>query len=304
MSDALHALIFVGTFGLFFVMLILAEAWYWHRKNRHDVYHLKEALANVATGFCYKMVDGIAVAVFIQFFYEDVYALGLQYKPEHGILSVILLFLVVDFAFYWMHFTMHKVRWFWTSHVTHHSAEHMNLSTALRQNFFGLFNFSWAIWWTPVALVGFDKNWAILAIEANLVYQFFLHTQAFDNYGPLGKIFNTPSHHRVHHGRNEKQIDTNFGGVLIIWDKLFGTFVPEEKAGEILYGVTRQPHSYNPIYLQLHEFFDLMKDLWKYKDLRILVKHPDWAKETYESLESESKTTKEKALPVNSKLAT
>lgn len=282
MSDALHAVFFVATFGVFFVGVMLAEAYYWKRKGRADIYDVKESLASVATGFCYKMVDGLAVALFIQFYYEDVYQFGLQYKPVHGLWSALLLFVIVDFAFYWMHFATHKIRWFWTSHVTHHSGEHMNYSTALRQNFWGVFNLSWVMWWTPVALIGFDKNWAMLAIEANLVYQFFLHTHAFDNYGPLGKLFNTPSHHRVHHGSNPQQIDTNFGGVLIIWDKLFGTFVPEEKAGEIVYGVTRPPRApYNPLYLQLHEVVAMMKDVWKYRDLRILIKHPGWVDEHY-----------------------
>lgn len=282
MSDVLHAVFFVAIFGAIFVAVMLAEAYYWKLKGRLDIYNLKETVASVATGFSYKMVDGVAVALFIQFYYEDVYQWGLQYTPEHGLWSVLLLFVIVDFAFYWMHRTTHKVRWFWASHVTHHSGEHMNYSTALRQNFWGVLNMSWVIWWTPIALIGFDKNWAMLAIEANLVYQFFLHTHAFDNYGPLGKIFNTPSHHRVHHGSNPLQIDTNFGGVLIIWDKLFGTFVPEEKAGEIIYGVTRKPsRPYNPIYLQLHEVVAMMQDVWKYKDLRILIKHPGWVAEKY-----------------------
>lgn len=281
MNGLAHALFFVMTFGMVFVGLMLLEAWYWYRKGRTDVYSLKESLAGVATGFCYKMVDGAAIVLFIQYFYEFVYDIGLQFSPEASVASFLLLFLVTDLAFWFMHMTTHKVRWFWATHVTHHSGEHMNFSTALRQNALGLFNFTWMLWWTPLALVGFQKEWVMVAIELNLVYQFFLHTEAVDDLGWFGKIFNTPSHHRVHHGSGPKQIDTNFGGVLILWDKLFGTFVAEKDAGDIVYGVTRQPESYNPFWLQVHEFVDMMRDLVRYRDLRILIKHPDWTSEHY-----------------------
>jgi sterol desaturase/sphingolipid hydroxylase (fatty acid hydroxylase superfamily) len=189
----------------------------------------------------------------------------------------LLIFLISDLAFWFFHFLMHKVRWFWAVHVTHHSSERMNYSTALRQNFTLLFNGGWIFWWVPIALIGFDKNWATIAIELNLAYQFFLHTETKSPLDKLGWILNTPSHHRVHHGCRPEQIDTNFGGVLIIWDRLFGTFVPEERAGEIKYGLTaKQPTSLNPFYLQLHEWVDLYRDFKRTRDLRIFIKGPDW----------------------------
>ena len=142
---------------------------------------------------------------------------------------------------------MHKIRWFWASHVTHHSATHMNFATALRQNFLIDLNFGWVLWWLPIALIGFSKEWTIIAIELNLAYQFFIHTETVRRLGPVEWVFNTPSHHRVHHGSNPAQIDTNFGGVLIIWDRLFGTFVDERDAGPVKYGlVSRQPITLNP----------------------------------------------------------
>lgn len=282
MQDVLHALFFVVAFGALFLGVMLAEYGYTRHQGKTGVYHLRETVANLTTGFSYKVVDGIAIALFIQAFYLWVYDYGLQWNPELSVLSVLALIVFIDFCFYINHVLMHKVRWFWNVHVTHHSSEHMNFSTALRQNFTFALSGSWLFWWIPAALLGFDKTWVLLAIEGNLVYQFFLHTEQVGKLGWLEKVMNTPSHHRVHHGSNPKQIDTNFGGIFIIWDKLFGTFRSEEDAGEIKYGVTRMPAKpYNPFYLQVHDWVDMFKDVWRYKDLKILYKHPDWAQQHY-----------------------
>ncbi|MDX1695674.1 MAG: sterol desaturase family protein [Ketobacteraceae bacterium] len=277
MSDVMHAVMFIFAFGALFITVIGIEAWYLHRTGRKHAYCWKETLTNMTMGLNYKLVDGIAVALVIRFFYDWVHQFGLQYEPVHGIFSVLLIFLISDVAFWFFHFTMHKVRWFWAVHVTHHSSERMNYSTALRQNFTLLFNGGWLFWWVPIALVGFDKNWATIAIELNLAYQFFLHTETKSPLDRFGWLLNTPSHHRVHHGSQRQQIDTNFGGVLIIWDRLFGTFVPESKAGTIQYGLTaKQPRSLNPFYLQLHEWIDLFRDLKRTRDVRVLIKGPNW----------------------------
>lgn len=282
MEDVLHAIFFVLAFGLVFIGVIALEAGYVRMKNLRGVYHLRETFANVATGFSYKIVDGVAVALFIQTFYLWVAQFGLQWKPQLSAWSVLVLIVLVDFCFYVNHYLMHKVRWFWATHVTHHSSEHMNFSTALRQNFMHAFNGAWVLWWIPAALVGFDKDWVLLAIEGNLVYQFFLHTEQVRTLDWLEKVFNTPSHHRVHHGRNPNQIDTNFGGIFIFWDKLFGTFRAEADAGEIIYGCTRMPEKpYNPVYLQLHEWRNMLQDLRRYKDIRVLLMAPDWVERHY-----------------------
>lgn len=282
MEDLLHALFFIGAAGILFLAIILAEAWYCHRQGKVDAYSLKETITNMTMGASYKIADGIAVAIVIRVFFDWVHQFGLQYEPTHGIWSVLLIALVADFGWYWLHVMTHKVRWFWSSHVTHHSSKRMNYATALRQNFTVVFNCAWMFQWVPIALIGFDKNWATIAIELNLLYQFFLHTENKSPLDRFGWILNTPSHHRVHHGSNPEQIDANFGGVLIIWDKLFGTFVPESKAGVIQYGVTeRQPDSLNPLYLQLHEWCDMFSDLFKYKDIRVLYKGPGWVTEHY-----------------------
>jgi len=288
MSDVLHALAFIAAAGLVFLGIILWEAWYLARRGDSS-YTLKETLANITTGALYKVFDGIAVAVFISVFYDYVRQFGFQYTPELTVLSVLVLFIAQDFFYYIYHFTMHKVRWFWANHVTHHSSKNLNFSTALRQNFLMDLNFSWAIWWLPLAIIGFDKTWALIAIESSLVYQFFLHTQVIKRLGPLEWVFNTPSHHRVHHGCKPDQIDRNFGGVLIIWDRLFGTFVDEKHVGALEYGLTvRQPSTFNPIRLNLDELVQLFKDAWRYKDLKVFLKDPAYVERTYPAASNES----------------
>lgn len=277
MEDLLRALLFIFAFGAIFVGCMVIEAIYCTRIGRGNLYDFKETLANLVTGASYKIVDGLAIAFVITACYDLVTPYGLQWNPSLSVWSVLAIVVIADLAMYVNHVMQHKVRWFWTVHVTHHSSRNMNLSTALRQNFINGLNGNWVFLWIPLALIGFDKNWALIAIEANLVYQFFQHSEVFNAPRWWGKIFNTPSHHRVHHGSNPDQIDRNFGGVLIIWDKLFGTFQAEETAGEIKYGVPRMPtRPYNPIHLQVHEFGELVKDLVRERDPRILIMPPEW----------------------------
>ncbi len=283
MNDVLHALSFIAIFGVLFLSLIVWEAWYLSRQGRKNAYHFKESLANIATGGMYKVVDGIAIALFIQFFYESVRQWGFEYEAELNWQSILLLFIATDFFYYFYHVAMHKVRWMWAVHVTHHSSKRLNFSTALRQNFLLDLNFGWVLWWIPLALIGFDKNWTIIAIEASLAYQFFLHTEVIKRLGPLEWVLNTPSHHRVHHGCKPDQIDRNFGGVLIIWDRLFGTFVDERKVSRLEYGLTsRQPATLNPLRLNLDEFVQMWRDVWRYRDFSIFWRRPDYVEQRYE----------------------
>ena len=278
MEDILHAIGFILSFGILFTFIIVLEAYYWHKKGKTDIYNYRETVTNLVMGAGYKITDGVLIAVVMTGLYNFVYELGFQYVPDDGVWSILFIFLVADFVFYWQHRGQHKIRWFWTAHAVHHSSTRMNFSTALRQSPLYNLNAAWLMWWIPIALVGFDKTWALIAIELNLAYQFFIHTEMVDRLGFLEKFLNTPSHHRVHHGNQSKQIDTNFAGTLIIWDKIFGTFVDESEAGLREYGLTtRQPKTLNPLRLWTDELFFLIKDLFRYKNLRILWKAPDWA---------------------------
>lgn len=291
MNDVFHALMFIAIFGTIFLSLIAWEAWYLKSKNI-DSYHWKETLANISTGAMYKIFDGVAVALFIQFFYEEVRQYGFGYTPQTGAFAIALLIVSQDFFYYWYHVAMHKVRWMWAVHVTHHSSKHLNFSTALRQNFLLDLNFGWVLWWIPLAIIGFDKSWALIAIEASLAYQFFLHTEVFKRWGVLEYVMNTPSHHRVHHGCKPDQIDRNFGGIFIIWDRLFGTFVDERDVSKIEYGLTsRQPETLNPLRLNLDEFFAMIRDVFRYKDISIFLRRPSYVEDHYQA---EGVTTEEK----------
>jgi alkylglycerol monooxygenase len=154
--------------------------------------------------------------------------------------------LLLRLLFYFTYFI--EINLFWATHQTHHSAENYNLSTALRQGFLQPY-FSW-IFYLPLAFVVPPQIFLIHA-QMNLLYQFWIHTEVISNLGPLELILNTPSHHRVHHGRNPYCIDKNYGGVFIIWDRLFGTFAAERKDEEIAYGLVYSFVSFDPLKIQV-----------------------------------------------------
>jgi len=168
--------------------------------------------------------------------------------------------------------------------VVHHSSERMNFSTAMRQNATNIFNCMW-VFYLPMALIGFNPVWIGVAYAFSLVYQFFVHTTLVGRLpGWIERVFNTPSHHRVHHGRNPEYIDRNYGGTLIIWDRLFGTFAPENDANPPEYGITRQIHSTNLIVLWTHEYVDMFRDMSRPGGLLSRLGHlwrpPEWQRPT------------------------
>jgi sterol desaturase/sphingolipid hydroxylase (fatty acid hydroxylase superfamily) len=190
--------------------------------------------------------------------------------------SFVTAMIMWDFLYYWNHRWMHEVRLLWANHVTHHSSERYNLSTALRQPWSG-FLLSWV--WTPMPLLGVPVNQAMRAGQLNLLYQYWIHTEVIDRLPqPVEAVFNTPSHHRVHHGANPQYLDKNYGGILITWDKLFGTFEPEVR--RIKYGLTKNIKTFNPARIGYHEFVDIGRDVisargWRNK-LGHLFRRPGW----------------------------
>lgn len=259
-----------------FALTIVLEAW---RFRHTDIYSLKDSMASMTLGASYVLLEVVVNALFVYAVLDWVYSYRLM-TISMNVWTFLLLFLLVDFLFYVYHYTAHKVRWFWATHVVHHASEHMNFTTAGRQStlyaFSGLFLF-----FLPAALLGFAPEWGLFALAVNLSYQWFIHTQWVKKLPrAIEFIFNTPSHHRVHHGRNPEYIDRNFGGTLIIWDRLFGTFVEEREDLPPEYGITRQIHSYNPVTLTLHEFIALFRDMAKPGPLWLRLKHlwatPEW----------------------------
>lgn len=189
-----------------------------------------------------------------------------------------ILFFADDLAYYCYHRSHHRVRIFWATHVVHHSSEHYNLSTALRQDWSP---FTATFFWLPAAL--FFEPWMIfLALSWNLLYQFVLHTEAIDKFPrPIEWFFNTPSHHRVHHGSQEQYLDKNYAGILIIWDRMFGTFEPEDE--RVRYGLTKNIETYNPVKVAYGEFASIWRDVrsaenWRHR-FGFAFKGPGWTPE-------------------------
>ncbi|XP_023249207.1 alkylglycerol monooxygenase [Seriola lalandi dorsalis] len=184
-------------------------------------------------------------------------------------------FLGVDFCYYWLHRLAHEVSFLWAAHQVHHSSEYYNLTTALRQSATQQFA-SW-IFYLPVALAVPPSIFAV-HIQLNLLYQFWIHTELIRDLGPLEWVFNTPKHHRVHHGRNLYCIDKNYGGILIIWDRLFGTFAVE--TDKVVYGLVSPIRTFEIVYIQLHYYLYLWRRSNTYKTisnkLSTFIKGPSW----------------------------
>ena len=161
-----------------------------------------------------------------------------------------------DLIYYWDHRISHEMRFFWASHVNHHSSREFNLSTALRQPWTA---FQTAFFVGTLALVGVSPALIVMSGAINLIYQYWIHTEVVDRIGPLEAVLNSPSHHRVHHGSNPQYLDKNYGGILIVWDRLFGTYEPEVEP--VRYGLTKDIDSYNLWTIAFHEWRELGRDV-------------------------------------------
>jgi len=199
--------------------------------------------------------------------------------PDLGSGPVALAAAVVgwDFIYYWNHRFMHEARYMWAIHVVHHSSEHYNLSTALRQpvaDALGTF-----VPYGLLCLLGIRPELILQARAINLLYQYWIHTDAVRTIGPFEEVLNTPSHHRVHHGSNRQYLDRNHGSILISWDRLFGTF--EREREPVVYGLTKNINTYNPARVVTHEYADMLRDVadsstWRDR-LSFVVRGPGWA---------------------------
>ena len=249
-----------------FFLLIGVElvAAIWEQKK---AYRLHDSINDLSCGMTEQMVGlflkGLLFAGYVGTFgyatsrginFVDVQA----YSAGGKWLAAIGLLLGVDCAYYWFHRIAHEYNAPWAGHVVHHSSEDYNLAVALRQGTFqGVF--SW-VFYLPLALLGFPPAWFAAMSSFDTLYQFWIHTRLIGKLGPLEWVLNTPSHHRVHHGRNPKYLDKNYAGTLIVWDRMFGTFKAEEE--EPVYGLTKPLNSWNPLWANLHVWNDLIRDAW------------------------------------------
>jgi sterol desaturase/sphingolipid hydroxylase (fatty acid hydroxylase superfamily) len=263
-----------------FAICIAYEMWHWRQRGRSDKYDLKDSLANYALLAMQVFLGEIGKMLFIVTCLDWVRAHGVNVLGENWYSSLIA-FLGVDFGYYWFHRCSHRSRWLWAIHVSHHSSELMNFSTALRQP--PLEHLIDWVWFVGLAWLGIPAKMILLMYGLNLTYQFFIHTELVYKLPRwIEYVLNTPSHHRVHHGRNAEYLDMNYGGVFIIWDRLFGSFI-EERA-PVDYGILKPIHSTNPFYVGFHLWTDIWRDLKRpssiWTKLKLFFAPPGWA-ETY-----------------------
>ncbi len=262
---------------VFLITLAIEAAWARRRKGDPRIigYTTKDTFASLAMG-----LGNVGIAAVTKL---GTFAL-MTWLYQYRVATLpnlwwtwVLLFFAEDFCYYWFHRASHEVRALWAAHVNHHSSEHYNLSTALRQ--------SWTTpltapaFWLVLPLVGFAP-WMVFTQQAiSLLYQYWIHTEAIDRLpAPLEFVFNTPSHHRVHHGANPEYLDRNHGGILIIWDRLFGTFAPER--ARVRYGLTENIRTFKPHVIAFHEWIAMARDArraptWR-AALGYLLRPPGW----------------------------
>lgn len=259
-----------------FVLLVIVEMiWAW--KRRPHAYEPKDTLTSLAFGLGSTVAGlatgGLVLALSLWLYDQRLFTIGWAWWAWP------LCFVLDDLAYYAFHRTAHRVRWFWASHVNHHSSQHYNLSTALRQTWTGFFAGSF-MFRLPLVVLGFHPAMLAICAGLNLIYQFWIHTEAIQRMPRwFEAVMNTPSHHRVHHATNPRYLDRNYAGVFIVWDKLFGTFEPENDDERIRYGIVRQLGTFNLIYAVFHEWIGIAQDVrrapWRHK-LSYLWREPGW----------------------------
>lgn len=246
-------------------------------KKSPDRFQIKDSFTSIAMGIGSVLINLVtATIVYTEYTFVSKFAL---FKIEPVWWSWIVLLFAEDFCYYWFHRIGHESRFFWASHVVHHSSESYNLSTAVRQTWTGTMINS--AFWFPLILLGFSPEMVIAQQGISLIYQFFIHTEQVKTVGFLELFMNTPSHHRVHHGSDLKYLDRNYAGIFIIWDKAFGSFQPEEEVPN--YGLVKNLHTYNPIKVAYIEWWNMFKQMYRVGSftnaIKVMFKPPGWSPE-------------------------
>lgn len=223
---------------------------------------LKDMLANICLGLLV-LVTGFFMKAFALVVYSIIYSVAFI-KPENSLLLWAIAFFLCDFVLYIYHFLSHKTRLLWAAHVAHHSSLHYNISIGFRINFIHLFYRF--LFWAPLCFLGITPEMILFIESLTAIWNFLIHTEKIKKLGLLDLIFNTPSNHRVHHASNPEYIDKNLGGILIIYDRLFGTYAKESTPP--VYGITHNIHTHNPWKVLLHEYKKVFNEASKIKGLR------------------------------------
>lgn len=263
----------------FFLITVITEGLIIVKYNP-KTYSLKDAIASITTGLIGNIFIGLITKIIVVFVFTYVWQHYRIATIPFAWWSWLLIFFFEDFAYYLNHRIAHRSRLFWASHIVHHSSQKYNLSTALRQTWTG--GFYTYIFWIWISFLGFHPVMILTQMSISLIYQYWIHTELINKMPRwFEAVFNTPSHHRVHHGNNPLYLDKNYAGILIIWDKLFGTFQPELKEEKVIYGLTTNINTFNPIKIAFDEWIILFKDSFYsktslYNKLKYFVKPPGW----------------------------
>ena len=261
-----------------FVLMLVIEALSFRFLPDDDErgYEMRDTATSLSMGIGFLIITLPWKAVIIVA-YAGAYVLAPWHLSASNPWTWVLLIVADDLAYYWYHRLHHEVRVLWASHVMHHSSRFYNLSTALRQTWTPMTGLPF---WLPLALLGLPPWMIFLQQSISLIYQFFLHTERVDRLPrPIEWLFNTPSHHRVHHGSNLSYLDRNYAGVLIVWDRMFGTFEPEGE--RVVYGLTKNIETYNPVRVAFGEYAAIWQDVraakgWRQR-LGYVLRRPGWS---------------------------
>jgi len=261
-----------------FVLLVLAEMIVARLRDR-AAYEPRDTLTSLSLGLgstvAGALTGGLTYLLAVWLWQFRLFEIGYSWY------WFVIAFVIDDFAYYLFHRSAHRVRWFWASHVIHHSSQHYNLSTALRQTWTGFFSLGF-VFRLPLFLIGFPPAMIFFVAALNLIYQFWIHTEVITRMPRwFEAVMNTPSHHRVHHAINPRYLDSNYAGVFIIWDRMLGTFEAERDDERPIYGIVRQLGSFNLVWSAFHEWVGIARDVWAAPGLRAKIGYiampPGWS---------------------------
>lgn len=259
-------------FILTLIIEIIADA-----KGKSKAYQTKDAITSITMGLGNVAIGLVSKGLIFAIFYY-LYSNFRVFTIPFTWWAWVLILFADDLAYYWFHRISHVSRFFWASHIVHHSSQKYNLSTALRQTWTG--SFSSFIFWLPLPLLGFHPVMILAQMSISLIYQYWIHTEFIKKMPNwFEAIFNTPSHHRVHHATNPQYLDRNHAGIFIIWDRIFGSFEPEVEKPN--YGLVKNIDSFNPLYVAFHEWISMGRDFFTsntsfFNRIKYLFKPPGW----------------------------
>tara|TARA_B100000427_G_scaffold66317_1_gene52861 strand:- start:3331 stop:4569 length:1239 start_codon:yes stop_codon:yes gene_type:complete len=266
------------TYAIPFFMLLVGIEFIYGLIKRENNYRINDALASMSLGLISRFIPllGLGFQYVVYTYVAEEFNLSLLNSTETWVW--VTAFFMYDLCYYWMHRLHHEIKVFWATHVVHHHGEEFNLSTAMRQTSTG-FLWKW-IFFLPMFIIGIPPNVFVTVAGINLIYQFWVHTEHIGRLGVLEYIFITPSNHRIHHAQNDDYLDANYGGVFIIWDRIFGTYIDERDDLKPVYGTVKPLKTFNPLWANIEVFYQMVLDSYrtkKFKDkIRVWFSPPAW----------------------------